>query len=278
MQWPSAPDPDPHDLDIVSSNVIGLYGNPPEFLVVTTEQGLFLQTDSESQIFKAANGLPADEVLSFFLDRGQNAWIGTAAGAVVVSIGTEGMEFIDEFGDEPVFAIYQDGAGMMWFGLAGRVARLNLEFNDWTFFGPEDGLIGWINHTIFEDSHDQLWVASDNGLMRFDGNRFLEYYVPNQPAYSEYSFIVPDQDGDLLLGPLYWGGYSQLNLENGEFEFYEMPEGASPMVVTEGGTIWAGSNYSGLWRVGFDGDERQYSTLEGLPSDMVTTVAIDPAG
>ncbi|MFQ5406848.1 MAG: two-component regulator propeller domain-containing protein, partial [Anaerolineales bacterium] len=278
VDWPGVAEPDPSDLSVVSTQINGIYGDADGTLVITTDQGLAARDNGGWTILKAANGLPADNVIAFAADENGNVWIGTEFGAAHVDISTETLEPVPELEDGPVTAIFQDHNGTMWFGLTGRVASFNLENSDWEYFDEGDGLIGWEIRAIFEDEAGHLWIAGDDGLMQFTEGRFLEFRVPDQPAYSEFSYIVPDQDGDLLTGPFYWGGYAQYGREGGEFEFYELPGDATPMAVTDDGTIWAGSSYAGLWHIGFDNTERQYTTADGLPSDLITSVAVDEQG
>jgi diguanylate cyclase (GGDEF)-like protein len=69
-----------------------------------------------------------------------------------------------------VLSFYQDKFGFMWIG--GKLGLARYNGKEFTFFRNQpqnpDSISGNTINDIIEDSHGQLWIATTNGLNRFD--------------------------------------------------------------------------------------------------------------
>ena len=94
---------------------------------------------------------------------------------------------------------------------------------------PQGGIL-----QIFQTRQGYLWLATQTGLVRFDGVRFqqVEDVIPGAPANAWIRAATEDQRGNL----------------------------------------WLGTNESGLFRLGSDGVD-QYTTAQGLPSNAIQCLA-----
>ena len=90
---------------------------------------------------------------------------------------------------------------------------------------PQGGIL-----QIFQTREGYLWLATQTGLVRFDGVRFqqAEDIIPGAPSNLWVRTALEDQRG----------------------------------------ALWLGSNESGLYRLGPDG-VNQYTTAQGLPSNAI---------
>ncbi|MFL5744047.1 MAG: two-component regulator propeller domain-containing protein, partial [Niastella sp.] len=60
-----------------------------------------------------------------------------------------------------------------------------------------------INDMVF-DSHGFLWLATEMGMVRFDGQHFREYTMGNPPAlYNNRCALVKSGKGKILIEPSY---------------------------------------------------------------------------
>jgi len=94
---------------------------------------------------------------------------------------------------------------------------------------PQGGIL-----QVFQTREGYLWLATQTGLVRFDGVRFqpAEDIIPGAPANLWVRAALEDQRG----------------------------------------ALWLGSNESGVYRLGPDGVS-QYTTAQGLPSNVIQCMA-----
>src|SRR4030088_2756612 len=58
------------------------------------------------------------------------------------------------------------------------------------------------NHVnrIYRDSHDFLWICTDEGLSRFDGRSFVNYTVANGLPHIHVNDIIETRTGEYWIG------------------------------------------------------------------------------
>ncbi len=67
-------------------------------------------------------------------------------------------------------------------------------------YGQDEGLTNLVVQTIVQDHLGFLWVGTQNGLFRFDGNRFQSYFHGNGLPSSEICSLHESADGVLWVG------------------------------------------------------------------------------
>lgn len=134
------------------------------------------------------------------------------------------------------------------------------------FYGKENGLSSTLIRFLYEDRDGMIWVATENGLNRFDGSRFVRYYHnPEDPRSIASNFVnslfedskgrlfVCTHSGVQLYDPL-TDSFSELALLDGE------PSGQVSVVAERsGGELWAVGNRVALLHV--DGNQLSMSLL-----------------
>ena len=101
---------------------------------------------------------------------------------------------------------------------------------------------GTVN-ALAESSEGYIWLATFNGLARFDGFRFRSYDLSHGLLSNRITSLLADSRGDL------WIGYEVegvSRLENGVFTHFQtadgVPDGTVWAILEDGdGTIWLGS-------------------------------------
>ncbi|MCB9284179.1 MAG: response regulator [Lewinellaceae bacterium] len=101
------------------------------------------------------------------------------------------------------------------------------------------------NPGLYQDDLGYLWIATKEGLVRYDGSRFFQFsHDPDNPGslpYNILSNIKQGRDGRLLLlsdG----GGVLGFDPATGKFEtFPQVPINASDILETESGSLWVTS-------------------------------------
>jgi ligand-binding sensor domain-containing protein len=89
-------------------------------------------------------------------------------------------ETADKLPDDTVLSVIQSHDGYLWVGTLHGVARFDgLHF---TAFDEKD-LVGSRIHQLFEDSHTNLWVGTDNaGILLFKRSGEINHFLVGQGA------------------------------------------------------------------------------------------------
>ncbi|HTV03655.1 MAG TPA: two-component regulator propeller domain-containing protein, partial [Luteitalea sp.] len=143
----------------------------------------------------------------------------------------------------------------------------------WT---SDDGLPQNTVTDIVQTPDGYLWIATQDGLARFDGVTFTVFDARNTPALhgSFINRLDVGPDGSLWIG-IYGGGVARL--KDGQFSTVGGTELGSLMVVTlvaaRDGTVWVGSENGGLHAIR-EGKVRAYSKKDGLPDTSVRAIEV----
>jgi len=129
-------------------------------------------------------------------------------------------------------------------------------------------------YRMLEGTDGTVYAGSDNGIVRFSGDTFTVWTVPNVPTYVGYDRILPNPDGqNLWLVKEYSAEYDVLNLADEAWSpGPPLPcRGCIPMGWDDKGRLWGGGS-DGLWII--DGSKvQQLTTANGLPDNQVRTLA-----
>jgi ligand-binding sensor domain-containing protein len=134
---------------------------------------------------------------------------------------------------------------------------------------------------VLQTRDGYLWVATQEGLVRFDGVSFQVFDSSNTEAMTSnhVSALLESRDGSLWVGTV---GGGLLRMKAGVVEAVRAPAGLPRDSITalaedaQGG-IWAGSTGSGASRF-FAGRFADYTSQEGLAGDQVHSLLADADG
>lgn len=125
-----------------------------------------------------------------------------------------------------------------------------------------------------------LWLATSEGLVRFDGVRFTTFDTTNTPALKSNNIpsLLVDRAGTLWIGT-HAGGVTKY--QDGRFTHLSTQDGLSDararaLFEDPAGAIWIGTE--GGVNVFRDGRFTVYSTANGLSSNHVFAIAGDQTG
>jgi ligand-binding sensor domain-containing protein len=145
----------------------------------------------------------------------------------------------------------------------------------------EDGLPHNRVQAIAQTPDGYLWLATQEGLARFDGVRFTVFDRRSTAAMSanDVETLFVSRDGALWVGV--YGG-TLLRYENGRFRSYSSREGLSSATINAlaedaRGDLWIGTDGDGLYRL-HDGVFARYTEKDGLPDDAVRCLLGDREG
>jgi len=131
---------------------------------------------------------------------------------------------------------------------------------------------------IVEDQEGFLWVATENGLDRFDGRNFLSYRFdpknPNSINTNRVNKLALEGTKRLWIGTP--NGVCHLDLNSGLIKRIEVKDSASAVIVDDirkmlidsSGNIWIGSLSRGLFKLTPEIEGETYSYKQFMPKDQ----------
>lgn len=128
---------------------------------------------------------------------------------------------------------------------------------------------------IVQTRDGYLWIATQEGLARFDGRRFVVFTARNAGLDSDFIRVLhEDSDGGLWIGTR-GGGLSRY--ARGRFEKIDAPAlvaaSVHALAVDPTNALWVGTADQGLWRR----DDRGWHRVgeAGFPADTVLALLAD---
>ena len=161
--------------------------------------------------------------------------------------------------------------------LSPDVAIRQYIHNSWQ---TDDGLPQSYVQAIAQTLDGYLWLATQEGLVRFDGISFTVFNNRNTPQFKENNIdaLFADREGSLWIGTDGGGLYK---LSDGKFTAFTTDNGLLSNVVEaidedQNGNIWIGT----LGGLNVLAGEKMagYSTRDGLPNNNVLAICQDSSG
>jgi signal transduction histidine kinase/ligand-binding sensor domain-containing protein len=300
-----------------SNSITALCAGPNGSLWVGTGAGLTLYENKEFHNYTTKDGLPDDTIIQVFIDHTGTVWIVSGTDLVkfddhkftVLAAGKDVPL-------STVRTVYEDRHHTLWvagFGgvlkktangfrkvletsPADAVTRLAMDEHDnlWIggssgmivrytdgrtrLFDTRDGLPDLFVRAMWLDRDGNIWAGTNNGLARFQNNRFVTLMSPGGRPLDQVRALFEDREGNLWVGDD--DGLSRLR--DDIFSPYGISEGlpsydTTTVLQDRGGHIWLGFRDSGLVLFSPNG-YKQYTRRDGLPSDEVFSIRETRAG
>ena len=123
-------------------------------------------------------------------------------------------------------------------------------------YGPESKYLSAQNFTVFQSRGGYLWIGNQNGLIRFDGRHYKNFFAdhtnPNSPTDNSVVDITEDKNGDLWFCG-FTNGLTKYNERTGRFKKYSKPTkdnfqfyGISAALKDSDGDLWFATAGRGL--------------------------------
>lgn len=148
-----------------------------------------------------------------------------------------------------------------------------LSFNS---FDVDDGLPSSYVTSITQDRSGNIWISTINGVAKFNGRTFVNYYRKDGLADNRIKSSLLDSKGRIWFGhehgevTLFDG--QTFRVVNGNGSITDQP--ILTIAEDRKGNMWFGTLFAGVWRyngVSFE----QFSLKNGLSGDAVFSIMID---
>ena len=149
---------------------------------------------------------------------------------------------------------------------------------------PGKQLPGTRIQTVFADRQGALWIGTNGGLVRWFAGKLQRFPLTDPLATASILCMLEDREGDLWVGTETGGLHI---LRDQRFHTIGAHEGlssddTSTVVEDAAGRIWVGTSGGGLnvftHAGGVIGPVLTYTVQNGLPSDIVLSLAAAPDG
>ncbi|MEA2238065.1 MAG: hypothetical protein QOC81_2789 [Thermoanaerobaculia bacterium] len=249
-------------------------------LWIGTDGGLARLRGARAETMGVAEGLPSPGIRSMIEDREGSLWVGTTGGLVRLH-DSRVLPFTRKEGlpVDTIRALLEAGDGRVWVGTeGGGLCQLPAPVQCRT---KADGLPHDAVYALIESRDGSLWIGTDGGgVARFRDGRFVDAInarnsgLPNDRVRA----LVETADGSLWVstsaGLAVVRGGRAIRVK--EFEDRQL----RPLLALPDGSLLAGTDGAGLWRVNGDGSAASVIAKvgSGLQSDRVFSLTMDADG
>ena len=233
-------------------------------------------------------GLPGNQILSFYEDTKGNIWIGTNGFGLCKFLGNKFSHYSvkDGLGSNMVYDIDQDSLGSMWVATGGgglsemQMVKGNPVFKNYTI---KEGLGGnsIASIAVGKSIHNQyVWSAiTESGISKFDGKKFTNFNSNDGLIDNSAYCIYVDDKGIVWTGTKdgisRYDGKKFLNKTMEDMKFTD--KDVNVIIEDMEGDIWFGTG-GGLAKYGGDGVITTYDEAEGLMHKEIKSLIEGPDG
>lgn len=202
------------------------------------------------KLWQTQDGLPEQTVQAFAQTTDHYLWIGTTGGLMRFDgarFTTFDHENTPELKENSVFVLLASRDGSLWIGTEGG-GLVRYKGGKFHAYGMGEGLSDGFVRALHEDRNGAIWVGTDNGLLRFGGDRFVRVDgLDGVPTLAVHA-IAEDHHGNLWVG-----GSRLLQFKAGVWREFHLDGSASQnrvssILETKDHTVWVGT-VSGLNRL-----------------------------
>jgi len=149
----------------------------------------------------------------------------------------------------------------------------------WHNYGPSDGLAGNMVRAFAETDDGDIWVATSDGISRFDGRSFHSLGHRQDPLFDDVMAIAAHHDGLIWVGTQFSGA---VRLDSDSLTVFTTKDGLGAdqvmdILIDGQGDVWMATLGGGLSR--FDGEQFEtFTTRDGLASNTLIGLAQDHEG
>jgi len=240
--------------------------------------------------------LPADYVVTLYVDEGGRLWISTFGGGLAYyepetdCIRTVGGA-ANDLARTPVVSFAGDAAGGLWLGTTAGLVHLSADRKDLVRLREDASTQGHLSHErigwVLRDRHGVLWVGSARGLER-RGPTQTGFEPVALPPGARVRVLLESSDGRIWAGTVADGAYV-IDESTARVQPIDDIRRRNPIPLiwraaeTSTGAIWLGTTSAGIIQVDpvslrARALRHQKGVATSLPEDAVVDLKRDRAG
>ncbi len=240
-------------------------------LWITSKGGVSRWDGTQFTTFNTTHGLLDNEVRAGIVSRRGGIWLGTAKGlSYYDGTGFHNYSVNEGLSEGPVWGLLEDSKGTLWIALRGG-GLASFDGQRFTNYGNKThkNVFG-----VAEDHSGRLWIATDDGLVSYDGNNFTHYRKEQGLGSNLVSSVLVDDHGRVWCGT-FGGGICRLD-EDG-FKIFDRKHGLPDNYITSmfkdfEGNVWFGTLWSGACR--FSSEQfSNYTSEVGIVEGLISGIA-----
>ncbi len=202
----------------------------------------------------------------------QDRLVATHENAIVPSLLFKRFYTSNGLPDERIRSLYQDTKGFLWIGTMNGISRYDgYTFKNFFRTQNKKGIIGNWAYEITEDKAHNIWIATNEGLSKFDQQKetFLNYTLPDKIVGQRSNRINTlhfDEAGMLWLGSK--NGLLQFNPTNAIFKkinAYPLNLNISKIIASANGYMWVATD-DGVVHYNLQNDKHNVYKIDIKPS------------
>jgi hypothetical protein len=240
---------------------------------IATYNGLVCKEGERWEVFQTSNsGIPYNLITSLAEGPDGSIWVGTPQGlGRFDGVGWETFTRLNSaIPKQEISCVNVSDDGTVWLGY-GQYGIVKYVDDTWTVLTPGDSpLRGSTIHSIYSDSKGNVWIGTNLGVNRVNGEEWTHYDPSNSGLGGlSGSAFIDDADGTIWCasstGAVSW--FDGTNWQNHRISGWV----ANSLSRATGGPLWIGAR-GGLWK--HDGDDwlGLSGATTGLPSNNCTAV------
>jgi signal transduction histidine kinase/ligand-binding sensor domain-containing protein/CheY-like chemotaxis protein len=234
------------DFKLESTHISSMYQDPEGHLWIGTRKGLYKYWNGKLE--KTLDGW----IEAMYQDDKGVRWISSVGKIIRIENGTDKIYTKDDgLPEVRLFCLLKSKNGDLWVGTAGE-GIYRLIGNKFIKYGKQNGVNGLYTKSILEDKLGNLWVASNRGIIKFDGSKFVPGQYLSSAAKEKMDSIdclslYQDRESNIWIGTV--GGLYRMRPS--VFTRINEDSGLSFNIVLtimedRDGTIWVGTNGAGV--------------------------------
>ncbi|MEW6468001.1 MAG: two-component regulator propeller domain-containing protein [Bacteroidota bacterium] len=161
--------------------------------------GISVYDGKQFKTYTTSDGLPCNEFFTVTEDKYGTIWFGSRGKGVIKFSDGKFYSYTKEDGlsHDKVYSLYFDKTGRLWIGTtAGGINTMfEQQFQPFTIPGYETALI----YGILQDKHDFIWIATENGLIKYDGKNYKIFTESQGLIGGDITSICEDYEGNIWI-------------------------------------------------------------------------------